>query len=91
MPDSSTRGDVCLSIPADAAFHVIARDVAARFAECCGAAAAAAADLGTAVERLASHVAAGQIDFAMHPQDHVLTVRASSGSRSEETSCPLPD
>ncbi|HTI38367.1 MAG TPA: hypothetical protein VL484_12440 [Vicinamibacterales bacterium] len=91
MPDSSNRGDLRLSIPAAAAFHSVARDVAVRFAQGAGAAADAAARLGEAVERLVSRVTAGQIEFTMEHRDHMVVVRASSGSISEEASCPLPD
>ena len=91
MPHSSHRGDLRLSIPADAAFHAVARDVAARFAEYSGAAAAAAADLGKAVERLASRMNGKTIEFAMERREHVLTVHATSGAASEDASCPLPD
>jgi hypothetical protein len=91
MSDWSYPGDLRLSIPADAVFIAVARDVAMRFAEFVGAAPNAAADLGAAVERLASHMHGRQIDFAMEPRAHRLTVRAHSGSASEEASCPLPD
>lgn len=90
MPDSLHRGDLRLSISANAAFIAVARDVAMRFAEFMGAAPTAAADLGAAVERLASHMKGKSIEFAMEPRDRVLTVRAQSGSASEEASCPLP-
>jgi hypothetical protein len=38
-----------------------------------------------------SRVTAGQIEFTMEHRDHMVVVRASSGSISEEASCPLPD
>jgi len=91
MSDALHRGDLRLSISAEAVFIAVARDVAKRFAEFLGAAPAAAAELGVAVERLASHMHGRQIDFAMEPRARVLTVRAHSGSASEEASCPLPD
>ena len=91
MADSSLQGDLRLSIPADAVFLSLARDVAVRFAEYAGAGAQAAATLGEAVERLASRMRGGQIDFAMERRDRAVVVRASSGSVSEEASCPLPD
>lgn len=91
MSDSSHRGDLRLWISAEAAFIGIARDVATRFAEFSGAAPRAAAELGAAVERLASHMTGRHIDFAMEPRERVLTVRAQSGSMSEEASCSLPD
>src|SRR4029078_3644724 len=62
MSDSSYPGDLRLSIPADAVFIAVAPDVARRFAEFVGAAPSAAADLGAAVERLASHMHGRQID-----------------------------
>ena len=89
MSESQPRRDLRLSIPADAAFYEVARDVAARFAEYVGAAATAAAELGRSVERMATHMNGASIDFAMEPRDHVLTVRATSGTAAEETSCPL--
>jgi len=91
MPDSPHRGDLRLSIPSDATFHAVARDVAARFAEYSGAAADAAKKLGEAVERIAATMKGTNIEFAMECRDRRLTVRASSGSASEEASCPLPD
>lgn len=91
MSDSSHRGDLRLSISADAVFIAVARDVATKFAEFVGAAPGAAAELGAAVERLASRMHGRQIEFAMEPRPHRLTVRAHSGSASEEASCPLPD
>ena len=91
MPESPHRGDLRLSIPSDATFHVVARDVAARFAEYSGAGADAAAKLGEAVERIAARMKGRDIEFAMEPRPQRLTVRARSGSASEETSCPLPD
>jgi hypothetical protein len=91
MPDSPLRGDLRLSIPADATFHAVARDVAARYAEYSGAAADAAARLGEAVERIAANMKGADIEFAMESRDRRLTVRASSGSASDEATCPLPD
>jgi hypothetical protein len=91
MPDPSNRGDLRLSIPADAAFHAVARDVATRFAEYSGAASNAARKLGEAVERIAGKMKGENIEFAMESRARLLTVRASSGAASEEASCPLPD
>ncbi len=62
-----------------------------RFAEYSGAAANAAQKLGDAVERMASKMKGRNIEFAMESRARLLTVRASSGAASEETSCPLPD
>jgi hypothetical protein len=91
MPDSLHPGDLRLSISAEAAFIAVARDVAIRFAEFMGVSPKAATDLGAAVERLASHMHGRNVDFAMEPRERLLTVRAQSGSASEEASCPLPD
>ena len=91
MPDSPHRGDLRLSIPSDASFYAVARDVAARFAAYSGAAADAAAKLGEAVERIAANMKGADIEFAMESRDRRLTVRASSGSASDEATCPLPD
>jgi len=91
MPESPHRGVLRLSIPSDVTFHAVARDVAARFAEYSGAASDVAAKLGEAVERIAAHMRGKNIEFAMESRGRQLTVRASSGSASEETSCPLPD
>ena len=90
MPDSPQPGDLRLSIPSNATFHAVARDVAARFAEYSGVPAAGAAKLGEAVERMTANMQGANIEFAMECRDGRLTVRASSGSASEETSCPLP-
>jgi hypothetical protein len=91
MSEAPRRGDLRLSIPADAAFIAVARDVAARFAEYAGAAAGTAAELGRRVERMAARMSGASIDFAMEPRDQVLTVRATSGAAAEETTCPLPE
>lgn len=91
MSDSPQRGDLRLSIPSNATFHAVARDVAARFAEYSGVPADTAAKLGDAVERITATMPGANIEFAMECRDGRLTVRARSGSVSEETSCPLPD
>ena len=91
MPDSPQQGDLRLSIPSDATFHAVARDVAARFAQYSGAAADAAAKLGEAVERMAAKMTGANIEFAMESRGRRFTVRASSGSVSDEASCALPE
>ncbi|PYR94446.1 MAG: hypothetical protein DMF84_04585 [Acidobacteria bacterium] len=86
--------DFRLTLRASAPFRDLAADVAAKFAESAGSSAGAAASVGKAVERLAARVTSGSahdadVEFEMERRDTRLIVRASSGNRIEETSCPL--
>jgi hypothetical protein len=83
-----------LTLRASATLCDLAADVAAKFAESAGSTAGAAANVGKAVERLAARFADGSgtdvdVEFEMERRDGTVIVRASSGSRIEETTCPL--
>jgi hypothetical protein len=86
--------EVRLTIPASGQYRALAAELAARFAEYSGSNAGAASQLRKAVERLAATVTNGaspdaSIDFDMIADDRLVTVRASSGSKSDQTSCSL--
>jgi|RhiMetdeSRZDD1v2_1073273.scaffolds.fasta_scaffold23324_6 hypothetical protein len=94
MADAPRASDVRLRIPAAGPYRALAAELAARFAEYSGSNAGAASQLRKAVERIAASVANGaapdaSIDFDMSADDRVITVRASSGSRSDQATCPL--
>jgi hypothetical protein len=87
-------GDFRLTLHASACLCAVAADVAAKVAESAGSSAGAAANVGKAVERLAARVTNGSahdadVEFEMERRDSTLIVRASSGTRIEETACPL--
>jgi hypothetical protein len=89
-----SRADFRLTLRASARFCDLAAEVAAKFAESAGSSAGAAASVGKAVERLAARMRSGvahdaDVEFEMERRDSTLIVRASSGSRIEETTCPL--
>jgi hypothetical protein len=89
-----SSADLRLTLRASASLCDLAADVAAKLAECAGSTAGAAESVGKAVERLAARVksASGEdadVEFEMERRDTTLTVRVSSGDRSEETTCPL--
>ena len=85
--------DLRLTVPADAPYRELASDVAAKFAEYAGCDKRVASAFGEAVARLAQRIAseAQPINFELERRDGKVMVRASSGSRHDETSCPLPD
>ena len=94
MADPPPGSDVRLTIPAAGPFRAVAGELAAKFAQYVGSNAGAASELRRAVERLAATVTNGaaadaSIDFDMSADDRVLTVRASSGSRSGQATCQL--
>jgi hypothetical protein len=92
MSDSTRRVDLRLTIPPDAPYHALAVDVAGRFAEYAGANAGVATELRAALQRIITHLSHDEpIVLAMQSEDSVLTVDVDSGSRHEQTSCPLPD
>jgi hypothetical protein len=89
-----SRADFRLTLRASAPFCDLAGEVAAKFAESAGSTARAAASVGKAVERLAARMRSGSahdadVEFEMERRDTTLVVRASSGNRIEETTCPL--
>ena len=93
MAESPRAVDLRLTIPADAPYCDLASELATKFAEYAGCGKGAAAALGEAVGRIAQRMAAGAqpMNFEIERRNGKLIVRASSGSRSDETSCPLPD
>ena len=89
-----SRADFRLTLRASAVFCELAADVAAKFAESAGSSADAAAQVSRAVERLAATIKSGaaqdaDVEFEMERRDSTLIIRASSGSRCEETRCRL--
>jgi hypothetical protein len=89
-----SRGDLRLTLRASASFCDLAADVAAKLAETTGSSASAVETVGKAVERLAARVRSGSahdadVEFEIERRDSTLIVRASSGNRIEETTCPL--
>ena len=93
MAESPRAVDLRLTIPADAPYRDLASELATKFAEYAGCDRRAAAALGEAVARIAQRVSAGAqpMDIEMERRNGKVIVRASSGSRHDETSCPLPD
>jgi hypothetical protein len=86
--------DLRVTLHASASLCDLAADVAAKLAESAGSSAGAAENVGKAVEKLAARVTRGSGDdadvaFEMERRDGTLIVRASSGNRVEETTCPL--
>ena len=89
-----SSADLRLTLRASASLCDLAADVAAKLAESVGSSAGAAEKVGKAVGRLAARVKSGSADdadveFEMERRDSTLIVRASSGNRIEETTCPL--
>jgi len=93
MAKSPRQADLRLTVPADAPYHTVAGEVAAKFAEYSGADATAAANLARAVEvltaQLASEGADGSIALTMEARNGELTVTAESGSTREQATIPL--
>ena len=94
MSPQPGRIDLRLTIPAAAPYHVVAGELARRFAEYSGAAAGAAAKLARAVESLVGTLGTGAPDgsiaLTMEAREGELVVIASAGARTEQASCPLP-
>lgn len=95
MPESPRRVDLRLTIPTSASYHPLAGELAVKFAEYSGAPPADAERLGKAVETLAATVGGGAADgsiaLMMEIGARELVVTATSGSRTETATCPLPD
>jgi hypothetical protein len=94
MAPAPRGSEVRLTIPAAGEYRALAAELAARFAEYSGSNAGAASQLRRAVERLAASVTNGaspdaSIDFDMTADDRLVTVRASSGAKSDQTTCSL--
>ena len=94
MADAPRGSDVRLTIPAAGPYRALAAELAARFAEYSGSNAGAASQFRKAVEKIAAAVTNGgaadaSIDFDMTADDRLVTVRASSGSKSDKATCPL--
>jgi hypothetical protein len=91
-----SRADFRLTLRASASLCDLAADVAAKLAECVGSSDRAAEGVGKAVERLAARITSASahdadVEFEMERRDTTLIVRASSGTRIEETTCPLAE
>jgi hypothetical protein len=89
-----SRADFRVTLHASVSFCDLAADVAAKIAESTGSSAGAAKSVGKAVGRLAARMTSGSahdadVAFEMERRDGTLIVRASSGNRIEETTCPL--
>jgi hypothetical protein len=95
MPVSPRRLDLRLTIPTAASYHPLAAELAAKFAEYSGARSSDARRFGKTVETLAATVgmeaADGSIALKMEVGARELVVTATSGSRTERATCPLPD
>ena len=93
MAESPSAVALRLTVPADAPYRDMAAELATKFAEYAGADKHAAAAFGEAVARIAQGVADGRdpIEFEMARLPLMATVRATSGSRHGETTCPLPE
>jgi hypothetical protein len=93
MAQPPRHADLRLTIPADAAYHALAGEVAEKFAEYSGADAAVAANLARAVEvltgQLTSEGADGSIALTMEARNGELIVTAESGSTREQATIPL--
>jgi hypothetical protein len=96
MADRVREQEMRLTIPAAGEFRPLATELAGKFAEYSGSTARDAAALRRSVEQLAAKVANGagpdaSIDVNMIVRANVLLVRVSSGSKSDEATCPLSD
>jgi hypothetical protein len=93
MAESPRAVDLRLTVPADAPYREMAAELATKFAEYAGADKHAAAAFGESVGRVAQGVANGRdpIEFEMARRPVLVTVRATSGTRHDETTCPLPE
>jgi hypothetical protein len=96
MADAPRASEVRLTIPAGVPYGALAAELAARFAQYSGSNAGAASQLKKAVEKLAASLTNGalpdaSIQFEMTADERVLTVRASSGSKSDEATCSLAE
>ena len=95
MADRLREQEMRLTIPAAGEFRVLATELAGKFAEYSGR------PLGTRRSCGARRAAGGEadqwrgagrlIDLDMVVRANVLVVRLSSGSKSDETTCPLSD
>jgi hypothetical protein len=95
MPEPTRRVDLRLTIPTAASYHPLAAELAAKFAEYSGAEHSDAQRFGKTVETLAATVggeaADGSIALTMEVGARELVVTATSGSKTETVTCPLPD
>jgi hypothetical protein len=93
MAESPSAVELRLTVPADAPYREMAAEFATKFAEYAGADKRAAAAFGEAVAGIAQGVANGSqpIEFKLARRPVLVTVRATSGSRHGETTCPLPE
>jgi hypothetical protein len=95
MPEPTRRVDLRLTIPTAASYHPLAAELAAKFAEYSGAKSSDAQRFGKTVATLAATVggeaADGSIALTMEVAARELVVTATSGSKTERATCPLPD
>ncbi len=96
MADRSREQEMRLTIPAAGEFRALASELAGKFAEYSGSTQGDAAELRQTVDRIAAKVTNGavpdaSIDLNMVVRNNVLRVRVSSGSKSDEATCPLSD
>ncbi len=95
MAQSPRRVDLRLTIPAAAAYHAVASELARKFAEYAGASADAAHALAQTVDASIAPFAqaspAASIDLEMSARERELVITARSGSTMKRATCPLPD
>lgn len=95
MPESPRRVDLRLTIPTSASYLPLAAELTARFAEYSGVTAPDAARFAKAVATLTADIGAGaangSIDLLIAVGSGELIVTATSGSRTDRATCPLPD
>jgi len=90
MPESPRAADVRLTIPADAPYPELARELIARFAEYSGADADAAKRLGASVQALAAKIGHGrEVTFTLEARDRRLYVTVAAGDRHERAEFSL--
>lgn len=98
MPDSpaGAQTDVLLrlSVPPDGALREVAREVAARVAEYCGASVPDAEALATSLERAVAGITgagpAGPVDLVFRRAGGDLVIEARTNGRSSEVRHALP-
>ena len=92
MAESPRRVDLRLTIPGGSPYRELAGELAAKFAEYVGAAAADAKQLSAQMESWLGAVPnAPAVDVEMSAQDHELVVTANAGKTTRRATCRLPD
>ena len=94
MAQSPRPVDLRLTIPAGAPYHVVAGELAGKFAEYSGLDAEAAGRFATQIEELTATLGAGAPDesiaLEMQARERELTVTATAGTRREQATQRLP-